>query len=143
MFKFSSVVRVAIVLGLMGAIRVEIGARPAFAASKLVCKTGFKAGKTPVSLKTGGKVGCVNTKAASLGKKLLTGTANVCYACHSSGGIQPAQLMSSNLRAQGYTLSPANIMNAFNAHSSEMLGATLTSKDAKNISQYLQTLKIQ
>jgi mono/diheme cytochrome c family protein len=111
-------------------------------AAKLVCKVGFKPGKTPVSLTTGAKVSCVSTKSAAAGKKLLTGMAKTCFACHGPMGIAPASLMSSNLRAQGYTLKPADITAAFAAHLPEMGAVTMSSKDAKDISAYLQSIKI-
>ena len=105
------------------------------------CKTGFKTGKTPVSLVVGNKPGCYNVNQAALGKKLLTGTNNTCFACHTLGGSQPYNQMNSNMRAQGYTLQPAQVLAAFNAHQGEMLGATLTSKDAKAISNFLQSIR--
>lgn len=105
------------------------------------CKTGFKPGKTPVSLVIGAKPKCVNSVQVAAGKKLLTGTANTCFVCHGAAGISPVSQMNSNLRAQGYTLAPADITAAFNAHVTEMSGATITTKDTKAISQYLQSIK--
>ena len=106
------------------------------------CKVGFKRGKTPVSLVTGAKPGCVSTKASTAGKKLLTQMGNVCYACHSSMGISPAASMLTKLKNQSFTLKPADITAAFNLHVSEMAGASMTSKQAKEVGAYLQTLKM-
>jgi len=110
--------------------------------SKPNCKTGFKPGKTPISLAPGAKVSCVNVKSAALGKQLLTGTSNICFTCHSTSGPYPVTQMLLNLKNQGYNLKPAQIFVAFNEHSALMSGATITSKDSKNIASYLQTLKI-
>ena len=112
------------------------------ATGKITCKTGFKAGKTPVSLVVGAKPGCYKVVSATAGKKLLTtDKTKTCMGCHSSLGIAPASLMNSNLRTQGYTLKPASIQAAFDAHSAEMLGSIITPKDAQAISAYLQSLK--
>jgi mono/diheme cytochrome c family protein len=105
------------------------------------CKTGFKRGKTPVSLVVGTKPGCYDTKLAATGKRLLTGMSNSCFACHTPGGINPFTQMNSNLRTQGYTLAPARISEAFTAHQAEMAGASITSKDAKAISHFLQSIR--
>lgn len=106
------------------------------------CKTGFKRGKTPVSLVAGAKAGCYNVATAAKGKKLLTkDTLNTCVTCHSSLGVSPVSQMNSNMRNQGYTLSAANITAAFNAHAAEMNGALMTSAQAKWISHYLQSIK--
>lgn len=111
-------------------------------ASAIQCKTGFKAGKTPISLKTGDKVGCYNVKLADTAKKLLTtDMSKSCFACHASGGITPVSKMNKNLRKQGYTLTPSSISSAFRAHSSEMAGASLSTAQAKAISNYLQSIK--
>lgn len=110
--------------------------------SKLVCKTGFKAGKTPASLVVGAKVSCVNIKQAAAGKKLLTSDhTNSCFACHSSIGIAPSSQMNSNLRTQGYSLKTASLLTAFNAHLDQMAGASVSTKDLKAISSYLQSIK--
>lgn len=113
-----------------------------FAATLLKCKAGYKPGKTAISLVAGDKVACVDPKSAALGKKLLTSVGNSCFACHAVGGMSPATHMSANLQAQGFTLKPVSILSAFQQHSAVMAGLTLTAKDAKNISQYLQTLKL-
>jgi|GEM_PF-4662994 len=111
-------------------------------AAKLTCKTGLKAGKTPISLVVGGKVSCYNIVSAAAGKKLLTKDfSKSCSTCHSGFGIAPSTQMNSKLRSQGYTLKPASITAAFNAHSSEMAGSIITAKDAKLISYYLQSIK--
>ena len=110
-------------------------------AVKLTCKAGFKAGKSGISLKPGAKPGCVDTKLAAAGKKLLTGMTNTCFACHGAGGISPSSQMIGNLRAQGYSLAPGKITSAFNAHLAEMGAVSITGKNAKEISAYLQTLK--
>jgi hypothetical protein len=49
--------------------------------------------------------------------------------------------MNSNLRAQGYTLAPADVAAAFAANSSQMAGATFSARDAKAVSAFLQTIK--
>ena len=105
------------------------------------CKTGFKRGKTPVSLVEGAKPGCYKISLAATGKKLLLGTNNTCFACHSAAGISPTSTTNGKLRDQGYTLQPASILSAFNAHQSEMSGASLTLAQAKAISSYLQSIK--
>ena len=110
---------------------------------KLKCKAGFKIGKTPISLLPTGKVSCVNTKSSNAGKKLLTTSSSTCGACHSASGITPPTQMLENLSAQGYTLAPASLLTAFAAHQSEMGSVSLTNKDAKLVSAYLQTQKRQ
>lgn len=140
-----STVRVASAVALVVTMAAGLVFSPveeASAAPKLSCKAGFKPGKTAVSLEPGAKVKCVNSASAVLGKKLLTGNKNTCFACHAAGGVAPYSLMLSNLQAQAYTLAPTDITAAFNAHSAEMSGATMTAKDAKNISQFLQTQKL-
>ena len=108
---------------------------------KLVCKSGFKAGKTAVSLVPGAKVSCYNVAAAAAGKKLLIKVGNTCFACHMPGGINPYTAMIGNLRTQAFTLKPASITAAFAAHADQMSGAVMTAKDAKNISAFLQSIK--
>lgn len=130
----SSIIKVILLAALITAF-----AMPAFAA-KLVCKTGFKAGKTAVSLVPGAKVKCVDTKLAASGKKLLT-AAGVCGTCHGLKGPYPATNMNANLAAQGYNLTAARITAAFKAHLGEMGSVGITAKNAKDISAYLQTLK--
>ena len=111
-------------------------------ATKPKCKTGTKAGKTPISLVVGAKVSCYNVASAAVGKKLLTKDfSKSCSTCHSGFGIAPSTQMNTKLRAQGYTLKPASIIAAFNAHASEMAGSVITAKDAKAISNYLQSIK--
>ncbi len=141
----STTFRVASVVALFVTMASGVAFSPvdeAIAAPKLSCKAGFKPGKTAVSLVPGAKVKCVNSASAVLGKKLLTGNKNTCFACHAAGGIAPYTLMLGNLQTQNYTLAVTDITTAFNAHSAEMSGATMTAKDAKNISQFLQTQKL-
>ena len=115
----------------------------AYAAAKPKCVAGVsKVAKTPVSLVAGDKLKCVNIKKAQAGKKLLvTDKSKTCYSCHSAFGVSPYTSMNSNLRTQGYTLAPDQIMAAFNAHASEMSGATISAKEAGIIGIYLQSIK--
>ncbi len=121
-------------------IASEMSAVSAYAA--LLCKKGTKAGKTPISLKAKAKVACYNVKLAAAAKRLLTlDMTKSCFACHASGSAHPVTTMNANLRLQGYTLKPASILSAFNAHGAQMMGASLTSAEAKSISNYLQSIK--
>lgn len=114
-----------------------------YAASKLTCKTGFKAGVTPVSLKTGGKLACVSIASVNAGKKLLTGATGTCAVCHGAMGITPFSTMPKNLQTQGFTLAPQSILDAYNKNIALMAGEALTLKKAKDLSQYFQTLKVK
>lgn len=115
---------------------------PSIYLAAVKCKAGLKPAKTPISLVPGAKVGCIDPKKAALGKKLLTSDyTQSCFACHAAGGIAPSTMMNSNLRAQGYTLTPANITAAFNAHLAQMTNATLTPKNTALIIQYLESIK--
>lgn len=110
------------------------------------CKVGTKLGKTPISLKIGDKPGCYNIKLAAAAKKLLTTDASKsCKLCHANSSslfpIAHVKSTNANLRTQGYTLKPASITAAFNAHKSQMMNATIKSSDAKAISNYLQSIK--
>lgn len=115
---------------------------PSSSLAALPCPDGFRRGKTPVSLVVGAKTGCYNIKRAAAGRRLLT-TDNTrpCAACHNSVGIAPVSQMHSNIRALELTLRPADIEAAFAANIGEMAGATITSKDAKAISAYLQSIR--
>lgn len=108
------------------------------------CKPGTKKGKTPISLKSTDAPGCFNIALAASGKKLLTASLP-CKTCHASNATLyptgPVTKMNSNMRAQGYTLSVANIKKAFAAHIDEMAGASLKGSEAKAISHYLQSIK--
>ena len=113
------------------------------AVKKPACKTGVsKAAKSPISLVPGSALKCYNINKSVAGRKLLTSDKkNTCFACHSKFGISPAARMNSNLRDQGYDLTKAKILEAFNAHIAEMPGSSLTLKQADQLSHYLQSLK--
>ena len=116
----------------------------ALAATK--CKTGFKLGKTPVSLVVGDAPGCYSVKLAAAAKKLLTGNvARKCITCHAAGTvlfpIAHVANMNTNLRNQGYSLAPDQITAAFNMHVTQMIGSKMSNAEAKQISQFLQSIK--
>ena len=119
---------------------LTLAAPNAWAGAK--CKAGTKPGKTAASLKAGDKVGCYNVKKAAQGKTLLTADkTKACFACHSlTGSVPPAQVLA-NLRDQGYSLVPAKIVAAFQAHTAEMGNSTLNTSQAVLIGQYLQSIK--
>ena len=128
-------------LGIAALILSSLALSRGASAATPQCKEGFKRGKTPLSLVAGAKPGCVSTTQAAVGKKLLNGTNKACYICHSATAPYPPKQMISNLREQGYTLKSADILASFNAHFSEMSGGPITSKEAKAISNYLQSIK--
>lgn len=107
------------------------------------CKKGFAAGKTSISLLPGGKVGCYNIAKAKAAKKFLTlDMGRTCASCHGASGLYPYTLMSSNLRSQGYTLKPANLLAAFDEHLSQMVVDTpLMMSEAVALSNFLQSIK--
>ncbi len=81
---------------------------------------------------------CLPKASVAAGKKVLTGYALACFACHSLQATTPPVSMVANMRAQGDgKLTIGNITAINNAHLGEMSGSVATPKQLKDVLNYL------